>query len=69
MTDKAFTICLWFDTEGEAAANYYASIFADSKIGRITRYTEAGPGPAGPLSSCRRGPEVPVRPPWSCCRC
>ena len=47
MTDKAFTICLWFDTEGEAAANYYASIFADSKIGRITRYTEAGPGPAG----------------------
>ena len=47
MTDQPFTICLWFDTEGEAAANYYASIFADSKIGRITRYTEAGPGPAG----------------------
>jgi predicted 3-demethylubiquinone-9 3-methyltransferase (glyoxalase superfamily) len=47
MTDKAFTICLWFDTEGEAAANYYTSIFADSKIGRITRYTEAGPRPAG----------------------
>src|SRR5215831_18619230 len=47
MTDQPFTICLWFDTEGEAAANYYASIFADSKIGRIARYTEAGPGPAG----------------------
>jgi predicted 3-demethylubiquinone-9 3-methyltransferase (glyoxalase superfamily) len=47
MTGKAFTTCLWFDTEGEAAANYYASIFADSKIGRITRYTEAGSGPAG----------------------
>ena len=47
MTGKTFTTCLWFDTEGEAAANYYASIFADSKIGRITRYTEAGPGPAG----------------------
>ena len=47
MTDKPFTICLWFDTEGEAAANYYTSIFADSKIGRITRYTEAGPRPAG----------------------
>ena len=47
MTDQPFTICLWFDTEGEAAANYYASIFADSKIDRIARYTEAGPGPAG----------------------
>ena len=47
MTNQPFTICLWFDTEGEAAANYYTSIFADSKIGRITRYTEAGPGPAG----------------------
>ena len=47
MTDKAFTICLWFDTEGEAAANYYTSIFADSAMGRITRYTEAGPRPAG----------------------
>ena len=47
MTDQPFTICLWFDTEGEAAANYYASIFADSKISRIARYSEAGPGPAG----------------------
>jgi predicted 3-demethylubiquinone-9 3-methyltransferase (glyoxalase superfamily) len=47
MTDKAFTVCLWFDTEGEAAANYYTSIFKSSKIGRIGRYTEAGPGPAG----------------------
>ncbi len=47
MTDKAFTTCLWFDTEGEAAANYYTSIFKDSKLGRVGRYTEAGPGPAG----------------------
>ena len=47
MTNQPFTICLWFDTEGEAAANYYASIFADSKINRIARYSEAGPGPAG----------------------
>ncbi len=47
MTDKAFTTCLWFDTEGEAAANFYTSIFKDSKLGRIGRYTEAGPGPAG----------------------
>ena len=47
MTDKALTTSLWFDTEGEAAANYYTSIFKDSKLGRVVRYTEAGPGPAG----------------------
>jgi predicted 3-demethylubiquinone-9 3-methyltransferase (glyoxalase superfamily) len=47
MTDKAFTMCLWFDAEGEAAANYYTSIFKDSRLGRVGRYTEAGPGPAG----------------------
>jgi predicted 3-demethylubiquinone-9 3-methyltransferase (glyoxalase superfamily) len=51
MTDKAFVTCLWFDTEGEAAANYYASIFKDSKIGRIARYTEAGPRPAGSVQT------------------
>jgi predicted 3-demethylubiquinone-9 3-methyltransferase (glyoxalase superfamily) len=47
MTDKGFTTCLWFDTDGEAAANYYTSVFKDSRIGRVSRYTEAGPGPAG----------------------
>ena len=47
MTDEAFTTCLWFDTEGEAAASFYTSIFPDSKLGRIGRYNEAGPGPAG----------------------
>ena len=47
MTEKAFTTCLWFDTEGEAAANYYTSIFTDSRLGRVGRYTKAGPGPAG----------------------
>jgi predicted 3-demethylubiquinone-9 3-methyltransferase (glyoxalase superfamily) len=51
VTDKAFITCLWFDTEGEAAANYYASIFKDSKIGRVSRYTEAGPGPAGSVQT------------------
>src|SRR5258708_34845853 len=47
MNDNALTTCLWFDTEGEAAANYYTSIFKDSRIGRVSRYTEAGPGAAG----------------------
>ena len=47
MTTDGFTTCLWFDGQAEEAANYYASIFEDSRIGRISRYTEAGPGPAG----------------------
>ena len=47
MTDTAFTTCLWFDTEAEAAAAFYTGIFPGSKLGDIHRYTEAGPGPAG----------------------
>ena len=38
---------LWFDTEGEEAANYYVSLFPNSKIVTISRYGEAGPREAG----------------------
>ncbi len=38
---------LWFDTEAEAAAEHYVSIFPDSRIVNVTHYTEAGPRPAG----------------------
>jgi len=38
---------LWFDSHAEEAANFYVSIFKDSKILKIARYGEAGPGPAG----------------------
>jgi predicted 3-demethylubiquinone-9 3-methyltransferase (glyoxalase superfamily) len=38
---------LWFDTEAEAAAEHYISIFPDSRIVNVTHYTEAGPRPAG----------------------
>jgi predicted 3-demethylubiquinone-9 3-methyltransferase (glyoxalase superfamily) len=47
MAKKAFTTCLWFDGQAEEAAHYYASIFEDSKIGKIGHYTEAGPGTPG----------------------
>jgi predicted 3-demethylubiquinone-9 3-methyltransferase (glyoxalase superfamily) len=36
------TPCLWFDTEAEAAANHYASIFKNSKVGKISRYGKEG---------------------------
>jgi len=38
---------LWFDSNAEEAANFYVAIFKDSKILKIARYGEAGPGPAG----------------------
>jgi len=32
--------CLWFDTEAEAAANFYVSIFKHAKITRISHYLD-----------------------------
>ena len=39
--------CLWFDTQAEKAANFYVSIFNNSKTVNVNRYGEAGPGPKG----------------------
>lgn len=33
---------LWFDTQAEEAAKFYCSVFPNSKIHAISRYTEAG---------------------------
>jgi predicted 3-demethylubiquinone-9 3-methyltransferase (glyoxalase superfamily) len=44
---KKITPCLWFDDQGEAAANFYTSIFPGSKIGTITRFTDVGPRTPG----------------------
>jgi predicted 3-demethylubiquinone-9 3-methyltransferase (glyoxalase superfamily) len=38
---------LWFDNQAEEAANFYVSIFDNSKVGAISRYGDAGPGPKG----------------------
>lgn len=38
---------LWFNDKAEEAANFYVSIFKNSKIEAITRYGDAGPGPKG----------------------
>ena len=34
--------CLWFDTQAEEAANFYISIFKNSRIVNVTRYSEVG---------------------------
>jgi predicted 3-demethylubiquinone-9 3-methyltransferase (glyoxalase superfamily) len=44
---QKITPFLWFDGKAEEAANFYTSIFKDSKILNVARYGEAGPGPKG----------------------
>ncbi|GAA3044732.1 VOC family protein [Streptomyces glomeratus] len=47
MPTDGFTTCLWFDGQAEEAADFYVSVFKNSRLGRVGRYTDAGPGPAG----------------------
>jgi predicted 3-demethylubiquinone-9 3-methyltransferase (glyoxalase superfamily) len=44
---QKITPFLWFDGQAEEAANFYVAIFKNSRIVKITRYGDAGPGPAG----------------------
>lgn len=48
---QRITPFLWFDDQAEQAMNFYVSIFKNSKVGRVTRYGEAGPGPKGSVMS------------------
>ena len=43
----AITPCLWFDTEAEEAAQFYTSVFPNSRIVHVSHYGSAGPRPAG----------------------
>jgi predicted 3-demethylubiquinone-9 3-methyltransferase (glyoxalase superfamily) len=38
---------LWFDDQGLEAAEFYVSVFPNSKIAAVTRYNDAGPREAG----------------------
>lgn len=67
---QKITPCLWFDNEAEDAANFYTSVFPNSKILDISRYSEGGPKPAGtvltvsfeldgqPFTALNGGPEL-----------
>ncbi len=48
---QKITPFLWFNDNAEEAINFYVSIFKNSKVGRVTRYGEAGPGPKGTVTS------------------
>ena len=44
---QKITPFLWYDDKAEEAANFYVSLFKNSKIGSITRYDEAGAAASG----------------------
>ena len=44
---QKITPFLWYDNQAEEAANFYVSIFKNSKVLSVSRYGDAGPGPKG----------------------
>ena len=50
---QKITPFLWFNNNAEEAVNFYAGLFKDAVIETITRYGEAGPGPAGSVMTIK----------------
>jgi len=48
---QKITPFLWFDGKAEEAMNFYVSVFKNSRVVRVTRNGEAGPGPKGTVMS------------------
>ncbi|HMF33410.1 MAG TPA: VOC family protein [Candidatus Lokiarchaeia archaeon] len=48
---QKITPFLWFDANAEEAADFYVSVFPNSKIVNIVRYGDAGRGPAGSVQT------------------
>src|SRR5215469_6384292 len=48
---QKITPFLWFDNQAEEAANFYVSLFKNSRLGSIRRYGDTGPGPKGSVMS------------------
>ena len=44
---QKITPFLWYDNQAEEAANFYVSIFKNSKVKNVARYPEGSPGPVG----------------------
>ena len=48
---QKITTHLWFNGNAEEAVEFYTSIFADSRITKVARWGEGGPGPQGAVLS------------------
>ena len=44
---QKITPFLWYDSQAEEAATFYVSVFKNSKVKAVSRYSDAGPGPKG----------------------
>lgn len=44
---QQITPCIWFDSTAEAAANFYVSVFKNSRVKQVTRYPEAAESVSG----------------------
>jgi predicted 3-demethylubiquinone-9 3-methyltransferase (glyoxalase superfamily) len=44
---QKITPFLWFDNQAEEAMVFYTSVFKNSRMGNVSRYGAAGPGPEG----------------------
>src|SRR5271165_6788142 len=47
MAIRGITPFLWYERDAEEAANFYVSVFENSRITHVSRYGETGPGPKG----------------------
>lgn len=45
---KPIAPCLWFDDNAEEAVNFYVSVFKDSRVLHVDRFSETGPDPEAP---------------------
>jgi predicted 3-demethylubiquinone-9 3-methyltransferase (glyoxalase superfamily) len=50
---QKITPFLWFDANAEEAVRFYTSIFKDSKVLKINRYSEGSPGPEGTVMTVK----------------
>lgn len=48
---QKITPFLWFDGKAEEAMNFYTTVFKNAKVGNVSRYGDAGPGPKGSVMS------------------
>jgi len=48
---QKITPFLWFNDKAEEAMHFYTSIFKNSRIGKVSRFGEGGPGPKGAVIS------------------
>ena len=51
MIMQKITPFLMFNNQADEAVNFYVSIFKNSRIGKVSRYGDGGPGPKGSIMS------------------